>query len=186
MTEASQKTWLPRVEQIAACFNVRIERTTWEEGRENKLNGPSGNAGMRLSERIVWFTKEATLPHVLHEIMHIVTNPPGISHEDVPEDFLLLQFERCVARTLGEKTCAQVVDWQLETVAPLIVPEAALNEILNYEKTKPWHDGFERARRLGLLDNSNKPTWALPTWDDALLEDAREKVHEASGAVYSA
>jgi hypothetical protein len=175
------QVWAPQIAKLAARFNVRIELTTWKEAHPiGRLNGPSSYAGMDLTERIVWYTADAELEHVLHEIMHIVTNPPGVDHEYVPEDFLLMQFERCVARTISPRVYARVVDWQLETVAPLIVPEAALGEILNYEKTKPWHEGFDRARRLGMLDASNHPTWVLPQWDDALLEDARLKVQEAS------
>ena len=182
MSLESQRTWVPRVEKIAASFDVRIGLMTWEEGRSaRRLNGPNGNAGMSLTERTVWYTQEALLQHVLHEIMHIVTNPPGEDHEYVPEDFLLMQFERCVARSLGKFICEQVIRWQLETVAPLIVPEAALGEILNYEKTKPWLEGYERARRLGLLNGRNKPTWALPTWTPELLEDARAKIKQALG-----
>jgi hypothetical protein len=173
----SQRTWMPRIEKLAAGFGVTLETTSW--GNHGKLNGPSGNTGMSLEQRKVWYTVEANLPQVLHEIMHIVTNPQGEDHEYVPEDFLLLQYERCVARTLGKFSYEQVVRWQLETVAPLIVPEAGLGEILNYEKTKPWLEGYDRARRLGLLNVRNEPTWALPTWTPELLEDARAKMEQA-------
>lgn len=176
-------TWLPRVTEIATRFNVRLEETTWVAGRVDKLNGPSGNTGLRIPERIVWFTKQATLAQVLHEVMHIVTNPPDLDIDSVPEDFLLLQFERCVAQTLGRTAYTQVVDWQLDTVAPLIVPETMLADIRGYEKTKPWRAGFERARQLGLLDAEKNPTWAFPRWNSELLEEAHLKIREALGEI---
>lgn len=168
---------MPRVEKLAAGFGVVLEVTT----NYAKLNGPTNNAGMNLPQRKVWYTTKASLQQVLHEIMHIVTNPPGEDHEDVPEDFLLLQYERCVGRSLGKFHYEQVVDWQLETIAPLIMPDTALGEILHYEKTKPWLEGYDRARRLGLLNRRNEPTWVLPSWTPELLEDARAKIKQALG-----
>lgn len=174
-----QSVWLPWMRALAERFNVALEHA---EGKEFvKLNGPGGNAGMRIPERIVWYCDEAQHFHVLHEIMHIVTTPPGIDHEIVSEDLVLLQYERCVARALGADVYIPVVVWQHETIAPLIVPEAALHEIQSYAWTRPWHDGFAFARRLGLLNRWNRPTWRLPTWTDDLLEEARLKVKEVSG-----
>lgn len=160
--------WRPRIERVAERYQVDL----CASDDRQELDGPSSYAGLHLEKRIVWYSDLAKPQHVLHEIMHVVTHPPGLGISEVPEDMLLLQVERAVARTLGRAIYADVVDWQHETEAALMSPGSMLGDVPNYGRRRTWHDGFALARRLGVLDGRNRPTWALPCWTETLRRDA--------------
>jgi hypothetical protein len=139
-----------------------------------RLNGPSREVGLDLPSRTVFVGPTARLEHVLHELAHIVTAPPGVSYETVPEDYILLQLERCWARELlNKKELFALKDWQETASAPLITPGEVLGEIPYYERSSPWRAGFHHLRILGLIDSSNRPTFRSPTWTKEELDAVR-------------
>lgn len=155
--------------------------------QDSRLNGPDGTAGLDLPTRTVFVSPRAAFERVLHEIAHIVTAPPGIEYDLVPEDFLLLQLERCWARgfRLSAKLVRSIYEWQGSTAAPLIcgVEGAMLDEIADYEKSGPWRAGYHHLRSLDLIDAKNRPTLRTPRWTDEMLAAAKAAVtlsHEAS------
>jgi hypothetical protein len=142
------------------------------------LNSPSGTAGLDLPSRTVFVSPSAKFEHVLHEIAHIVTAPPGVDYEDVPEDYFLLQLERCWAQglRLSQGLTKAILTWQGGTAVPLLCEEkyAMLDEVAEYERSSPWRAGFRRLRALDLIDSSNRPTFRSPTWtEEALAELVR-------------
>jgi hypothetical protein len=177
----------PRLEQLAQQFQITIT-PTWGGHSNELLNGPGRYAGLDLETRTVFYGEDLpglAFRYVFHEIMHIVTAPPGIPYDSISEDFLLLQLERAFVRDLPRDIAADILEWQLETEAPLIVRGAGLGEIAQYQLTPGWHQGFRRARHLGLLDTKNRPTGKLPTWTPALLEEAREAARAIVGAEWT-
>jgi hypothetical protein len=100
-------------------------------------------------------------PALLHEAMHMLTQPPFLSLDETPEQWILLQVEEAYAATLGPDVLAAVQHWQLE-VTEVLDPDAP--------GWRPyWYEGFALARKLGLLDANDKPTWQWPDW--SLLTD---------------
>lgn len=167
---------LVRLERIAEVYKVTLRNVGDSEdfSRDNMLNGPAGTAGLDLERRAVHFSRSANFEHVLHEVMHIVVHPPGLPIEDVPEELVLLQFERALSRTLPRHLREPIRTWQNGTRAYLIGPQDEspwLEEIADYEHHPTWRRGFHLARELGLLHDL-RPTWKLPTWTPALLEEA--------------
>lgn len=139
---------------------------------DSRLNSPLGNAGLDLELSVVYYNKEASFEHVLHEIAHVATAAPGIDYETVPEEFLLMQFERCLCSKMPARLRNKVVDWQLDTVASTIVPEEELGRIEGYETTETWLAGYRRARELDLVDEDLRPTGRRAAWTPSLLREA--------------
>lgn len=147
--------------------------------RDLRLNNPMRNAGLVLGSRTVYVTPAARFEHVLHEIAHVVTAPPGIDYETVPEDFVLMQLERCWVRE-SPRRCRDAVDlWQRDTVVPLLVPDTILADVPDYQACPEWRAGFRRARELGLIARDGMPTMRKATWSKAMLNEARHAVLEA-------
>jgi hypothetical protein len=172
------------LEKLAAAHGITL--CTIEKGSEllSKLNGPNNHAGLDIEQRVVFIGPTSRFQHVLHEIAHVVTAPPDIDYETVPEDFVLMQLERCWVEEFGladSRAGAEFLDWQLETVAPLIQPDTMLGDVWDYDEHEAWGAGYRRARELGLVDINNKPTYQLPTWKAELLEEARLAVVDAQG-----
>lgn len=104
---------LAHLEQIAETYKVTLHNVgdVVKFSRDDMLNGPAGTAGLDLEHRTVHFSSSAHFEQVLHEILHIVAQPPGLPIEDVPEDLVLLQFERALSYSLPRHLQAPVRAW---------------------------------------------------------------------------
>lgn len=166
------------IQKLLDAYSINIEHTS----ERHLLNGPDRTAGLEISTRTVYCCYGATFERVFHEIAHIVTAPPDIDYETVPEDFLLLQLERCWCRHLkvGDKLLRAVLKWQGGTAVPLISEEenAMLDEVADYERSYAWRQGFRRLRKIGLIDNSNRPTLRSATWTEDVIKDLRRSLGE--------
>jgi hypothetical protein len=104
---------------------------------------------------------------VLHEIAHAYTHPPFFSLEDCPEDFVLMQWERSVARHCTPGIYDAVVEWQMESEAKH--PDCALHAVyeqcgVSYTHTSWWRSGFALLRKLGGLTTRGRPTFRPLAW----------------------
>jgi len=166
------------IQKLLDAYAINIEHTS----ERRLLNGPDRTAGLEISTRTVYCCYGATFERVFHEIAHIVTAPPDLDYETVPEDFLLLQLERCWCRHLkvGDKLFRAVLKWQGGTTVPLISEEenAMLEEVADYERSYAWRQGFRRLRAIGLIDDSNRPTLRPAAWTDDVIKDLRMKIGE--------
>lgn len=138
--------------------------------------GPSDNAGLRFSDRTVVFSRSATVDVVLHEIVHVIAQPPCVEITFMPEDFVLLQFERAIAKAIRDpEILRHVIIYQEGTTVPLICADGGwLGGVFDYTRSRGWRAGFRRARELDLLDDRNRPTWSPANWTPKLLLEARE------------
>lgn len=171
MTDALLEEDVPRLRAIARGYGIELLEI---EECDARLNAPMGTSGLCATSRAVFFAPTASFEEVLHEMMHVVSTPPGFSHEDFPEEFLLLQFERSFARRLPSRLRAAVIEYQLHTEVSLLGEYAVLGFVEGYERTPQWRAGFTRARALGLIDGRGWTTGRAPNWTAALLEEARE------------
>ncbi len=147
------------------------------------VNARSANLSLR--HRAVWYSEHSSPEHVLHEMMHLACTPTKrftgypqeIALDHMPEDLLLLQYERCVARLMREEIHDRVCDWQAETSTWFLNgPGEFLYDIHGFERTGGWRAGFALARALGILDHNNRPTWRRPRWTRRLGLLAREAI----------
>lgn len=170
---------LPNLVRLAEAYGVRLVHVP-ESTSMQVLNSPAGTVGLDVESRTVFVGPSAKFAHVLHELAHFATLAPGIDYESVPEDFALLQLERCWAQGLhfSKGLVKSVIDWQGGTAVPLLCEErfAMLDEVADYERSAPWRAGFRRLRALDLVDSSNRPTLRRPTWTDETLEELRAAV----------
>lgn len=119
----------------------------------------------------------------IHELAHVVCQPPGVSIDVVPEDWILMQWERTFTREVMPAAIADLVRWQEDTIAPLCAaPSEMLGEVEGYQRCAPWLRGYARACRVGLLDDCGAPTWAWPRWDALRRGEIKAAVAEAWGA----
>lgn len=136
------------------------------------INGPWDSAFF-LKSQTVAYSRDAKISHKLHELVHVITHPPGNFEVDaVPEDLLLLQFERALARVCVEarQDFADLIDYQLGTTAPNVVGgDDHLGKNHNYHRTFEWRRGFAFARRLGLLNITGRPTLKPAVWTPELI-----------------
>lgn len=110
----------------------------------------------------------------IHELSHIICQPPNGTISDVPEDWLLIQFERQLARYAMPTTIQRVIMWQHETEAPLVcAPACVLSEFGNYRRDPAWQRGFCLAQKVGLLDSHRRPTWRRADWSKLTRRELR-------------
>ncbi len=101
----------------------------------------------------------------LHEVMHVLVQPPFASITEVPEDWLLMQVELPYARAIGDAEAVRLVRaWQDVTMR--VTVDAGPNDCgPDWRRTKPWwKEGYRLARKLGVLNKRNEPTWKWPDW----------------------
>lgn len=128
--------------------------------------------------RTVWFDhlEVAEVETHLHEVCHVIMQPPGCGIDGVTEDVLLMPFERTLARQcLHWKGYKRVVSWQLNTQVDWWFGEVnytALDELPGHANTAYWRESFAALRRMGAIKNG-RVTWNWPNWarcPKALLE----------------
>lgn len=107
----------------------------------------------------------------LHEVVHCIVQPPKYSIYSIPEDWILLPFERCLFRqTQTGSELTECLDYQKSTQYETWGRRGAvqLSELVgDYkrpESTPTWREGLARARKVGLLDDRNRVTWKRPRW----------------------
>lgn len=128
--------------------------------------GPAGH-GLDVDARCVyvdWVEFSDTprqLALILHELMHVVCQPPHTPINSVCEGWLLLAVERKVARTRFSRAAfLAVADFQNDTH----VEDTILEAWDNYTHSAWWREAVARARRLDLFDDRNLPTRRPPDW----------------------
>jgi hypothetical protein len=161
---------LPTLQRIADPYGIRFILV--EDSQDPKLDGPNRYAGLDLEARVVFLGKYTEFEHALHEMAHLVTTPPGHDIEGIPEDFVLMQLERCWVEHLPRSLRNSVINWQLDTVASLVAGlEAFLSDNPDYETSPEWLAGFRRSQELGLINSARRPSLAPAVWTDSLLAE---------------
>jgi len=105
----------------------------------------------------------------LHELVHVITQPPWQNIEHTPEDFILMQFERALAAAyFSPWAYDRIVHWQECTeVSATGTSLGTLTELgvsQPYFRAAWWRAGFVFCRKLGILDENNRPTFRWPDW----------------------
>lgn len=154
------------VEDLAHLYGIEVR---WVDDVPRRRSGPASQ-GCDPKRRLLYFLKKDTIfnseiEHYFHELVHVVVQPPWRrwSISDTPEEFILFQFERALARaTLEEWAFERVVDWQCNTYTRIL--QSHLDSDPRYDKRGFWRLGFKMCRVLGLLDQNNRPTYRWPDW----------------------
>ena len=160
---------MPLVDQVAQRYGVSIGR--FGAAPIDAHVSPTSDHSLTLVPPRVFFPEGRNHPErELHEIMHVVLQPPGVCIYDVPEAAMLLQVERSVASTIFGRDSDEyrkVVTWQMDTY--LADEDCYLADVANYERRSWWRAGYALAKRVGVLDARLRPTWCWPTWPRNLL-----------------
>lgn len=136
----------------------------------------------------VWFSNmnpDAVETH-LHEICHVIAQPPMMRIDRVWEDAFLMPFERVLARQcLSDVGYRKVVSWQESTQIEwwLTRPVEKLIEALDgfdgdYTRTTYWRESHAALKAMGAIRNG-RVTWRLWNWSrcpKGILERARQLV----------
>lgn len=157
------------VVEIARRYDIAVEVSSTP--LDHKICEPLGivvfmGAGLSLPERKVFLYDHCDVEAQLHEVVHVITHPPGCRLSMVRENFMLMQVERELARTMLTKAeFHRVVSWQRETT---VHDEDDLFDIGRryWEDDELWLDGYRRAIQVGLLDRQRRPTFARPVWPE--------------------
>jgi hypothetical protein len=159
----------PEIQEIAQIYEITIHIVPEYLLSPRRPDLPAdvstafGN-GLNVARREVYLFGDNNVESHLHEMMHIITHPAGCKLSVVRENWMLMQFERELARKmLPNSMFRRVVSWQRGT-------EASDNSELFANKREYWRDkgmwldGRERAVEVGLLDKKGYPTFKYPTW----------------------
>lgn len=127
--------------------------------------------------KLVAVPENVNVEYVFHELCHIICAPPFYDldpkgTEDIPEYWLLMPYERELARSCNSPHLLDAVSsWQYETVVDDFYP-LHRTELRDYGstdeelfRTNLWQLGLWRARQVGLLDENNYPTFKYPNWN---------------------
>ncbi len=173
----------PDVFEVARRYGVKLQLVPQFDPRAK--GGPTGQAALRFAPRAVCYSPLASRAAILHEVMHVVLTPTRrVTGRDMhrtiellPEEFVLLQVERAVARAMDEITRQGVIAWQIETEVWLMSERLIeLRRIPDYEQTPGWRGGLAVARSLGVLDDAGQPTWWWPRWTKPIVAAAEHAV----------
>jgi hypothetical protein len=153
--------------EIAHRYDIKVELTDgllgYTEHAERGIHIFAG-AGLSFNERKVWLTEDSDVEAQLHEVMHVITHPPGCKLNIVRENFILMQVEREFARAmLTRSEFRRVVTWQHETSV------SDENDLFDCQRSywldrDLWLDGYRRAQEVGLLDSRRRPTFERAKW----------------------
>lgn len=117
---------------------------------------------------------------LLHELVHVICQPPFAAADNIPENWLVLPFEDRLAIKVARKVPRHQDRFLLDVDAYMFgggsrgirmdggVPTWIF---LGGEDadTPTWEAGVALARHLGLLSSSNEPTWNWPDWSRTSL-----------------
>jgi hypothetical protein len=166
---------IAQVRDVARRFGIALREIPGPRFPKHVSQVGTG-AGLSIVGRIVYYTTASSIyaETILHEVVHLVTVAPTritgvpiqVGLDYTPEDLFLLQYERCVAKSMGRRMFENVCGMQQDTPTFLLdAPGVPLYEINNFEALPGWVDGFSMAMRLGLIDDRFKPTWQRPRWN---------------------
>lgn len=165
--DRSRTNLLKDVERIASRFGVEIAWVSKVEG------GVSGFNCFPKEKRVVGEEERRFnfyAPNVLHEVGHIVCAYEGRIPTLVEEWYFQYQLERALAEVVGDPDLSDLVRvFQGWVEMPLeMLMEHGVSRFSQIEfqlgSLPWWHEGWERCQRLGLLDESFRPTWQYPDW----------------------
>ena len=98
-----------------------------------------------------------------HEAMHMIMQPPFATINEMPEHWVLMQVELAYAKAIADDEAVRLVKaWQRQTLG--VGSEWGNGEAEDYPRRWWWRAGFALARKMGALDQRNRPTWKLPDW----------------------
>lgn len=140
-------------------------------GRRDWFRGPGGHGAVCGNE--VWFVwgegprdPELLSPYHFHEVVHAIVDVPTHWLDSVYESFVLLNFERALARILVKPRCvvsySNIVAYQEETV----VNELGDTLVDVGYSSDLWKRGYRYCEEIGILDAKHRPTWKRPTWPE--------------------
>ncbi len=153
---------------LAARYGVSVKFVP-ERGVPQRYEGPEGQ-GCNPAKKLLYVedTPWAEIEHPLHELVHVIVQPPWWSISKTPEEVVLFQFERALARaTLEDWAVGRVIEWQHQTgvtISGRYPGDLCLGDLRPYENEPFWRFGYALCRRLGLLDDRNRPTYRWPDW----------------------
>ena len=146
VTEPSTHSQSPTAFELDLTSRIITAPSRWDGGRG------AVHAGMDVS-----------VEGLLHEAMHLLTHPPYASIEEVPEPWILFQVELAYAESLGPDVLLRVKVWQSEVIAA--------NDPESPKFKDYWRQGYRIARKVGLLDAKDRPTYQWPDWTVLTLEE---------------
>lgn len=132
------------------------------------VRGPRGH-GADTKKRILYIQRdgdwevEGGIEGPLHELAHIITQPPWEDISETAEDFILLQFERVLAEAFFDKKAVeQVIEWQEMTESTYLKQELCMAS--GYKRMDFWQNGYRACQLIGLLDRDRKLFNPRPNW----------------------
>lgn len=176
-------SYIPFIQALCDIYQVRRVKLNsqefWNLVLMNKeaTRAPDADGGCNVFHRIVYTSTNMRFKDELHELLHVVLQPPFTHIDDVPEDFVLMQVERAIANHLVEDPKARraVLKWQDDTIADRFAAR------MTYFRTNPaWKRGYVIAQKLGVLDERHRPTFKNPTWENLDLEDVEPLLEKAA------
>lgn len=163
------KRWNPDIviNQLATVYGVTIQWKPFGDMQKN-IRGPYVHGCVPEEETVVFATNrglEAGVEVYLHELVHVITQAPYSTIDQQPEEHMLFQFERALAKeVLDRYDYERVVKWQEWTMMRVVGDGVALGSYPYYWSTRWWKEGYRRCRLVGLLDNDNRPTFERADW----------------------
>lgn len=153
----------PNVVTLAKRYGVKVQPLECLRTPETGTRGPRGHGCDPASRTVFLESSKWDVEVQLHELAHVIVQPPWWPMVDVPEELLLMQFERSLARVaLDNKSLRRTIAWQHETEVSVFC--SMLEELEGYERSGFWRLGFRLCRMLGILDARRRPTWRWPDW----------------------
>ena len=120
----------------------------------------------------------------LHEAMHLIMQPPFATITELPERWVLMQVEVSIARALVDKEGVDLVTaWQRYTLTGTGGEGNSDDGRFIHWQQGYWKEGYRLARKVGVLDCGNRPTWHWPNWR-RLSKRERESWRELTAATW--
>jgi hypothetical protein len=163
---------LQRIYDFASDYGIGVVKIRYDEMPRgtSKLDGGLGFHRRRLEVYVAHPKKLETAP-LLHELAHIICQPPWCDVSVTCEAWLQVPFEYCVVRAL--RLSLRSYYNYLNTATMLhyktlweFIPLSMRRNILQ--------QGRERAQRIGLLDEAYRPTYRWPNWRKLTKHDRDE------------
>ena len=159
------------IEELAALYGVELVFSDDPLSVADDVSmAPLGSHAISPSRRaLIIGCQVDRLSVYFHELIHLIVQPPFARLGEVPEEWILFQFERALSRrTLPVDEQFLVEKWQRETFLCLN-SRKMLGDIPGFDTTPWWHEGYGICQTLGLLDEHHQPTFRPPNW--AALDD---------------
>jgi len=159
------------IEELAALYGIALVHSDDPTSvAADAAMAPLGSHAISLDKQALIIGSQIDrLSVYFHELIHLIVQPPFARLGEVPEEWILFQFERCLSRrTLPADEQFLVEKWQRETFLCLN-SRKTLGDIPDFEDTAWWHQGFRLCQQLGLVDAELQPTFQPANW--AALDD---------------